>query len=107
MNRLVKLWLGLILIGMAFGCARGPIITKPRPGAANGKATVAMREYTSRLQWQRSGYYREFEDAVREYPVFLAIAGDGTACIVSGAVWAMWQRQDVVVCSEKWRFLRP
>lgn len=96
----------LCAILLAVGCGGNTLPPAPRPTDRNAKPTVAMREYTSHVQWQQSGYFRVGDELI-DLPVFLAIAADGTACIVSGAQWALWHTHTVVACAERWRRARP
>lgn len=96
------LW--LLMFTACLGGAGG-LPPEPSPTDKNAKPTIAMQEYASRFQWQRSAYYRT-EDTMIDLPVFLAIAGDGTACIIGGQEWALWREHKVVACPGKWRFPR-
>lgn len=95
----------MALLVALVGCARFPI-PETKPTDANAKPTVAMREYSSRFEWQRSSYYRTGDELIG-LPVFLVIAADRTACIVEPAVWAVWREHKVVACERAWRFARP
>lgn len=97
----------MLLVAAIAACARGPIAPRPSPGTKNAKVTIGMQAYVGPDRWQRSGYYDPIADMTITYPVFLAVAGDGTACIVEGMTWGAWQRGDVVVCPGRWRFRRP
>lgn len=100
---LAVVWLALAVAG----CLNyGRVPPEPRLTDRNAKPTVAMHEYTSRMRWQQSSYYRTGDELIG-LPVFLAIAADGTACIVEPAVWALWHEHKVVACPNQWRFARP
>ena len=95
----------LVLLSLGcFGTHTLPL--EPRRGDANAKPTVETREYVTRGEWERSGFYRT-EDAVIPLPVFIAIAHDGTACFIPGDVWAVWRDGRMVSCDGSWRMRRP
>jgi len=77
-----------------------PITTK------NAKITVSTTMFVSYGRWERSGYFRADRDAVVNLPVMIAIAQDGSACLIDDKIWALWRERDVVACKTSWRFRR-
>lgn len=72
----------LVLLALVAGCGigKGPLRPEPRAGDRNTKMVSRVVDFTSELQWQRSGYWR-IEDQPT-WPWFIVLAGDGTACPV-------------------------
>jgi hypothetical protein len=99
--------IGMLLLGLGLiGCARSVIEPEPKPTDRNAKRTVGIGAYASQAAWSRSVYYRPLDDAVIAMPVFIALAADGTACLIDGMIWGSWRENDVVVCQNRWRFQR-
>ena len=98
----------LLLVLSAAACiGTNTLPLEPLPASdATAKTTVETREYVTHDRWQRSGYAR-LGDEVIALPVLIAIAGDGTACFITGDVWAVWRPQRLVSCPSGWRFRRP
>lgn len=93
---------------LALGCCAclGTYQLPPEPGRGdlNAKPTTETREYVTRGAWQQSGFYRTGDEAI-SLPVFIAIANDGTACLIPTDVWAVWRYGRMVEC-KSWRIAR-
>ncbi len=89
------------------GCSgTRPELPYPTPRVNSEKITMAIRQYTSRADWTASGYFRQIEDATVSLPVQVALARDGTACLIDNQQWANWKQEAVVRCQTAWRIRR-
>ena len=93
----------LWLLSFVVACAYGPRLPEARSTDRNAKITDVLEQYTTRAQWQRSGFFRVVEDAAIALPVQVAIALDGTACIVTHQQWMYWRERAAVACETNWR----
>lgn len=95
----------VLVCGACFG--RGNVLPpEPRATDKNVKQVLAVREYSSRPAWQRSGYSRIGQDEPISLPVFVAIAEDRTVCILDGPTWASLRPHQLVACRTPWRMWR-
>jgi hypothetical protein len=74
----------------------------PRP---NAKRVDYVEKVTNARDWARSPYFR-VNDAL-EFPVYLIVAVDGTACIAPADDWTIADRGDFYPCPREWRIARP
>lgn len=101
----IRWWLllfPLFLLACPFG-GQG-IVREPSLAGKNTKRTVQLFPIF-RDRWERSGYDR-MDDLILNWPVQLAIAGDGTGCIVSDAIASVWREGYIVQC-DRWRVRQP
>ena len=98
--------LGLILL-FVIGCL-GTHALPPEPSIAssNAKRTIALHEYTTRGSWERTGFFRVDQDVLITLPVRLAIAADGTGCVIEDDVATVWRYDRVIGCATPWRIAR-
>jgi hypothetical protein len=96
-------YLTLLLLCACFG---GNALPEEISPYANGKnrPIQGVTSYANIYEWQQSGYAR-ISDGIMDWPIFVAIAKDGTACLVSSAVWAIAKSGDYVDCAP-WRIRR-
>lgn len=98
----------LVLLVLACACFNGHVLpesVQPFSVAPNSKPIDGVAALMEQ-DWQRSGFARP-EDPILSFPVLLAVAKDGTVCIVTGDVWAIAKRGDFVTCADRWRLRRP
>lgn len=91
---------------VALSCG-GPPAELPPPRGAVAKLTNHMLTYGSIDAWKRSGYYRQNDEIDLSLPITVAVAGDGTACILLASQMVLWTDHTAVTCYSKWRFQRP
>jgi hypothetical protein len=77
--------------------------TNPAP-AANVRR-VARVAALMRDDWEHSGW-AVVNDPYFGWPVLLAIATNGSACVIPGPLWAVLKRGDGVACETAWRVRR-
>lgn len=100
--------LGFLSVMVCISCARG-IQPKPvRVTDPNTKLSKAAFQITLYEGWKRSGYFRPEQDGVISLPVFIAIADDNTACILTNDQWQEWRFGEIqaVHCQVPWRIRR-
>lgn len=100
-------WLGLTLL--LAGCFHGGLgLPQPaRAGDPGGKSIIQLLDYTSELAWRSSPYYRAGDGLGLDWPIRVAIGGDGLGCILAPAWWAIAKVGDFLDCPAGWRFSRP
>jgi len=72
---------------------------------ARAKPVSTSTQFTSRGEWESSPWWRPSDFLI--FPVFLVIATDGTACLVSAADWTIVHEHDSYPCATAWRLPRP
>lgn len=96
----------LAIIAVILSCGQAPAELPPPRGAV-AKLTNRMLTYGSINAWKRSGYYRQNDEIDLSLPITVAVAGDGTACILLPSQMVLWTDHTNVTCYSKWRFQRP
>lgn len=112
-SRPIRWWIPLVAIVAAWllalaSCSRGapPVSAlNPEPGKVVSKMIVGMAMYMPDT-WPNSPYMRS-GDLMTEWPAFIAIAADGTGCIVSGEIMVASHYGDRLYCAGGWRSQRP
>lgn len=101
--------LGIVLawvLALVVACGPGRPLPEINPdGTAITKFVVGLSVFMSD-NWRNSAYYRS-ADPIMEWPVYVALAADGTGCIVSGEVMTVLHYGDRLVCVDGWRLPRP
>jgi hypothetical protein len=101
--RTLLLLLAPLLLGACFGTNVLPEEISPYPNGKN-RPIQGVTSYANIYEWQRSGY-AQISDGIMDWPIFVAIATDGTACLVSSAVRTIAKSGDYVDCAP-WRVRR-
>ena len=97
----------VVVLALVAACGGNPLPewkTDPTP-APNSKRVDHLEKANSTMAWQSSPYFR-IDDKLQA-PIFLIVADDRTACIVSPEDWTIASRGDFYPCSDKWRIARP
>lgn len=94
-----------LAIAACLGGGNG-IPPEPRAGADNSKVVTDVVIVNSPFEWQRSPYYRFGDDSL-QMPIFVAVAEDGTACLLSAERWATFHVNEREPCAGTWRQARP
>jgi hypothetical protein len=94
----------LLLLVLAAACLNGgPGLPAPaRVSDRNAKEVRRVFEVSSRADWQTSGFYRIGDETI-DVPLLLALANDGTLCILDGRTWATLRPGQQVACRVPWR----
>lgn len=97
-------------IGLLFilGCFHGATkLPEPaHPGDPGGKSIIRLLDYGSEISWRYSPYARS-GDLSLDWPIRIAIGGDGLGCILDRAWWSIAKIGDFLDCPAGWRFPRP
>ncbi len=96
--------LALLLVTACLGGGHWPEQVSSRPNGTS-RRIQGVSQFQNVYEWQRSGWSR-IADGIMNWPVFVVIADDGSACVVSGDVWAIAKAGDYVTC-KPWRIARP
>lgn len=93
----------LALVAACLGRPHWPdtLSLSPIPG---GKRIWDVGVFASAPDWERTPWARPEDVAIA--PVYVAVAEDGTACIVTADVWALAQSGAFVKCPTHWRMPR-
>jgi len=95
---------------MALGCGTGRLpnwksgVLTPAE-QARAKPVSTSTQFLSQGAWDASPWQRPGDFFL--FPIFIVIATDGTACLVSAADWAIVHEQDHYPCQTAWRMPRP
>src|SRR5262245_24523167 len=95
------------LLALVAACGGNPLPewkTDPQPGP-NSKRLYHLETANSSLAWQRSSYFRV--DDKPQTPIYLIVADDRSACIVTPEHWTIANHGDFYPCPDKWRIPRP
>ncbi|HVH66401.1 MAG TPA: hypothetical protein VM716_00890 [Gemmatimonadales bacterium] len=77
--------------------------TSPSPGP-NAKRVDHLEKVANTWAWRRSVYSR-LDDAL-DFPIYLIVAEDRTACIAPADDWTIAAQGDLYPCPGKWRVAR-
>ncbi|HWP38961.1 MAG TPA: hypothetical protein VNL18_15550 [Gemmatimonadales bacterium] len=98
----------LLVVGMLACLGGGPGLPEPaKPTDLGAKQLAAnpVREFNSRAEWERSPWARVGDLAIAT-PVFVVVALDGAACVVTDREWGAAQPGAWYVCAAGWRVAR-
>lgn len=97
------LWLLLSAVVPACGGYVAPLPELTR--IENSRVIRGVEFISSEASWRASGYWRQGDSPAG--PFFVAIAADGSVCLVSNSVWAVARQGDRISCNTAWRGWRP
>lgn len=98
--------LALLLLCACFGGGHGlPDDVQPFSTDRNARRIETVGAFLSAADWERTPWWRPGDSFFE--PVYIAVAGDKSACLVPAAVWAVAQRDQYVICRGSWRVPRP
>ena len=88
----------LVAAAVLAACS-GRHLDQPRPLVT--RLVVGTAYYLSVYSWQETPWARPSDAAATDYPVYVIIASDWSACRVTAAEWTLAMTQDTYAC-ERW-----
>ena len=97
--------LSLLALAVLAACGNANRIEQPSP-TADIRSVADVRMYNSDLDWQKTPWARMTDAFDVSWPVFVVVAADGSACLVTAAQYTVAEARQRFACTTRWRMRR-